>query len=853
MVILEGPEHRVTLANAPYESLAGRVVLGKTIAEAFPSGEPILNIPLLDEVYKTGKPYLGKELPLRLNDASGNPQNLWIDIGYHPFRRADGKIQGVFALVHDVAEKVAQKSKEKAIVQQLRIVADFSPALIAHVDSAERYRFMNRLYKEWFGFDPLASLGKTILEVVGPVAYEKAKGPIQAAISGKHVHFENSVFMKDGTEKFLDLQFVPLDNSSEEMSGFIVLGYDITERKASESALRSSEAKYRESKDRLDFALKSAQMSPWHLDLKTHQVFTAFGADPMPGYEKSCLSLEEVVRVKVYPDDVEDTVKALTECILEKKPYDHEYRQLGSDGSVRWISSRAMPYYDEQGEPISISGVMADITERKLIADQYRAITELTPQFIWMSDEKGSINYSNSTLLNYMGVTDAATAGEGWLEKLHPDDRERTKAVWRNSILTGKPYEIEFRIRAYDGKYGWFLNRALPIREKATGRIDRWLGVSTDITARKNAEEELKRTMSILNSIMATSSDMIYVKDRASRMIYCNPTTLKALQASEASIYGKTDIEFLGPGNGGEEILKIDNRIMESGIGENAEEWITWPDGTRRLYLSHKEPQLDSSGQVVGMIGISRDITERKAAQNEIAKTVDDLLRERDIREKFVATLSHDLRNPLTSAKMSANLLARKSQDPEALQKLTRRIADSIDRADQMIRDLLDANLIRVGEKLPLEIAPLDLVQIATDTLDELSSVHGDRFVLYAPNEVHGFWSESGVRRVLENLSNNAIKYGDASRIVISLKHIGDSVIISVQNRGPSISSEDQATLFDPFKRSLSAKTGKQKGWGLGLTLIKGIAQAHAGHVTLESSDEKGTIFSVILPLDARS
>jgi PAS domain-containing protein len=82
---------------------------------------------------------------------------------------------------------------------------------------------------------------------------------------------------------------------------------------------------------------------------------------------------------------------------------------------------------------------------------------------------------------------------------------------------------------------------------------------------------------------MTTSSDLIYVKDRAARMIYCNPMIRSLLNASEAELYGKNDVEFLGPGSGGEKILIEDERIMSTGIGETLEEWVTWPDGTRRV------------------------------------------------------------------------------------------------------------------------------------------------------------------------------------------------------------------------------------------------------------------------------
>ena len=100
-------------------------------------------------------------------------------------------------------------------------------------------------------------------------------------------------------------------------------------------------------------------------------------------------SLYDVTRARVHPDDVDDTFQALKESISEHKPYQHEYRQIQPDGTYQWILSRAMPQYDEEGSPVSISGVMIDITERKKTEDLYRAVTELTPQFVWISDAKG--------------------------------------------------------------------------------------------------------------------------------------------------------------------------------------------------------------------------------------------------------------------------------------------------------------------------------------------------------------------------------------------------------------------------------------------------------------------------------
>jgi PAS domain S-box-containing protein len=188
----------------------------------------------------------------------------------------------------------------------------------------------------------------------------------------------------------VDLQFVPFQDSGQ-VNGFIILGYDITDLKKAEWALKETQM-------RLEFALENANMTSWYLDLKTNQVLSTPGSKPLSGYEVERQSLYDMTCAKVHPDDVDHTFKALSESIQEHKPYQHEYRQLQSDGSYRWILSRAMPQYDEGGLPVSISGVMVDITERRQTEDLYRAVTEMTPQFVWIGDAKGAITYSNSTL-----------------------------------------------------------------------------------------------------------------------------------------------------------------------------------------------------------------------------------------------------------------------------------------------------------------------------------------------------------------------------------------------------------------------------------------------------------------------
>jgi signal transduction histidine kinase len=217
------------------------------------------------------------------------------------------------------------------------------------------------------------------------------------------------------------------------------------------------------------------------------------------------------------------------------------------------------------------------------------------------------------------------------------------------------------------------------------------------------------------------------------------------------------------------------------------------------------------------------------------------------------ATLSHDLRNPLSAVKTNAQIIVRYPDQVERHRVLGNRIVHSVERADQMIQNLLDATRIRAGERLPLEIGECDLRQTVEDALTELSSALGDRFVLQASGPVIGFWSCDQVRRVIDNLVTNAVKYGAVGTpIRVGLREAKGEVLISVHNEGQPLTPEEQSSLFKPFSRTQTAMRSGKAGWGLGLTLVQGVAEAHGGKVEIESEAKKGTTFIVTLPRDAR-
>jgi signal transduction histidine kinase len=198
---------------------------------------------------------------------------------------------------------------------------------------------------------------------------------------------------------------------------------------------------------------------------------------------------------------------------------------------------------------------------------------------------------------------------------------------------------------------------------------------------------------------------------------------------------------------------------------------------------------------------------------------------------------------------MIAQILAKKSPDPEQIQNTSERIVKNVDRIDMMIQNLLDFTHFRVGEKLPFNPLHCNLNKIVQDAMEELIVIHGKRFELVANEEINAVADCNAITRIIENLGTNAVKYGSKSTpITLKLERSNNYLNISMHNMGNPIEPKDLETIFEPFKRTESAQQGSQKGWGIGLPLVKGLAEAHGGHAKVEST-EKGTTFTISLPV----
>jgi signal transduction histidine kinase len=262
------------------------------------------------------------------------------------------------------------------------------------------------------------------------------------------------------------------------------------------------------------------------------------------------------------------------------------------------------------------------------------------------------------------------------------------------------------------------------------------------------------------------------------------------------------------------------------------------PDGELRSILARGEPVRDGSGHITGLHGTVQDVTQLKRLQK--------------MREEWTSVIAHDLRQPIGTIAMCADLLSRADDSKkEEKAKYTDRIRSSAFNLARMVDDLLDFSQIE-AQRLHLERKWMDPRACVRETIERLSHMLKDlRVEISESGDLAPVFADPiRVEQVLGNLLSNAVKYGDKTReILVRLDRRGDELETSVTNHGPGIPPEELSRLFDRFTRSQSVYSSNVPGLGLGLYISKGLVEAHGGHIWVESVPDDTTTFHFTLPV----
>jgi PAS domain S-box-containing protein len=364
----------------------------------------------------------------------------------------------------------------------------------------------------------------------------------------------------------------------------------------------------------------------------------------------------------------------------------------------RWFEGKAYP--SAQGLAI----YYRDITERKTAQEAVRnrehqlrqsevrlqTMAESLPNLVWTDRPDGQCDWLSSQWARYTGIPENELLGLNWLDRvIHPDDRERTLACWQAACADRGAYDLEYRIRRYDGQYRWFKTRGLPIRDEK-GTIIYWFGTCTDIEDMKQAEVAIAR----LAGIVEYSDDAIISKDLNGTILSWNKGAERIFGYTSGEIIGKP-VTILIPSDRYEEETTILERIRLDQRIDHYETIRRRKDG-KLLHISLTvSPIKDPNGNVIGASKVARDITDKVRAREELERVVSE--RTRSLREaiaqmeEFSYSVSHDLRSPVRAMRGYAKALAedyRSRLDEEALEYLDRIIQGS-SRMERLIHDVL--------------------------------------------------------------------------------------------------------------------------------------------------------------------
>jgi PAS domain S-box-containing protein len=324
-----------------------------------------------------------------------------------------------------------------------------------------------------------------------------------------------------------------------------------------------------------------------------------------------------------------------TLCILDYKPRQltdvqrEALRVLARQVMTQLELRRALAERSRQLEVAEASERHLRLTQADLVDSEarFRNMADNTPVMMWVTDPDGYCTYLNRVWYEFTGQTEESALGYGWLDATHPDDKPQAEQVFIEANAARRPFRLEYRLRRADGTYRWAIDAASP-RFGGNGEYLGYVGSVIDIDERREAEDAMRRANTLLQAVMEAVPGVVYAKDREGRMIAANRGTVELVGKPVEQIIGRTDREFLDDPAQGEAVMANDRRVMTENRAEALEEIVSFPDGRRAIWLSTKAPFRDAHGAVVGLVGSSLDITERKRAEDTLRALNADLERE---------------------------------------------------------------------------------------------------------------------------------------------------------------------------------------------------------------------------------
>jgi len=824
-------------------------------------------------------------------------QERWITVSAAPLLSKEGEIIGGTSVANDITERkrmeeALQESKEKYhnLFESLDEGYCIIEVLFDDNNSPLDYRFLevNQAFERQTGL--VDATGRYMREMAPDHEQHWFDIYGRIALTGEPVRFQNPA---EALGRFYDVYAFRIGQPQQRHVA--ILFNDIGPRKQAEEALRESEEKYRT-------IFETSQEGIWVINGNDQTVMVNERLQQMLGYTFDEL-LGKSPQSFMAPEFQAAANERLVEHMGGKKEVT-DYRLVKKDGSSLWCILSSTPLFDKNGKFDGSIAMITDITDRKRIEvekDNYmkiaeeraawlQAIMDLIPAGIWISDHTGKVTMVNQEAINmYRGSSPLTGSPEEYTSyKLFLPGTDEP-VVFEQYVPNGALIGVALDFERFDGTRGTQVASTEALRDK-DGNIINYVAVSMDITPLRQAEialqESEKNALDLVEKLNKAKEELINalhlaeqksaewkaiadaipdgltVYGKNGEILYMNDTVKNTIGDYDESVKSNLDKrmrEFRSSSPNGENIEPKDTALyIALNNGEITRDCVAKSimSSGKTIYSSHScAPIKSNNGEITGAVMIHKDITERVALEKKTDELVEELREADQNKNAFINMLSHELRNPLASIMISLDLMDKLIPEEQRNYKALEIAKRQGKQLTNLVDDLLDVTRISQN-KIALKKETVELNELINKAVQDFQPQFIDKNVKLEIELTTPLFLEadpSRITQVIGNLLHNARKFtrnNDLVTVAVSTDTNNNEAVITVQDTGRGIDSNNLKDLFEPFTQVDKTLDRSLGGLGLGLAIVKGMVELHGGRVEAFSEGiGKGAKFTIWLPL----
>ncbi len=632
---------------------------------------------------------------------------------------------------------------------------------------------------------------------------------------------------------------------------------EISKRKEAEESLEKSQLRYQ-------MIVESIPDVVWILDEQAKLIYITPNIEILTGHsDHEILGKNPLLEQIAEPEDKESFSNYLQKFVFQGIPFETDFRVLRKDHSLRWVSVKAISTF-KQNQSRYFCGRLTDITEKKKTeallfeqAWQFRSLFEQNPVGVALLSLP-DLNFLNinTAFLNLLGFSREELLGMSVKDITHPEDYGIEMQTAQEALKYQPSFTQEKRYLHKNGEYIWVNLTATYILDK-TGMPVMACGVIENIHERKKVEEALHQEQKLLTTLMNNIPDHIYFKNKDHTFQNANKAFLDFCGfTSNLELTGKTVYDLFQKDQA--DLLHEQNLQVFREKKPLIDHEFLYHDklGNKHWKITSKVPVFNTQGEMAGLVGITRDITEQKHKEQTLRKISTELTELNAAKDKFFSIIAHDLKNPFNAILGFSSVLYEDYQDytDEERKHYLKNIHDASETTFNLIQNMLEWTRAQTG-RIEIHQEFLDMSILATDTiklLKPLADAKGIRLNSTIAYNTQVYADENMIQFVLRNLVSNAIKFSNPNdRIMISCRNADPNRLeVCISDSGIGIAPENLHKLFRIDEQFRMYGTQGEQGTGLGLVVCKEFIELNGGHIYAESQPGKGSQFYFQLWMD---